>query len=76
MNAVARESASRAYIQQTLERMKAIANGEVPVRKAGEIKKKVVKKTTPKKAVGARASTQKRSPADTKKQTVTKKTTK
>jgi trigger factor len=29
MNAVARESAGRAYIQQTLERMKAIATGEL-----------------------------------------------
>jgi trigger factor len=30
MNAVARESASRAYVRQTLERMKAIATGQAP----------------------------------------------
>jgi ATP-dependent Clp endopeptidase proteolytic subunit ClpP/trigger factor len=49
MNAVARESASRAYVRQTLERMKAIATGQAPDLEAGP-KEEKAKKAAPKTA--------------------------
>jgi trigger factor len=50
MNAVARESANRAYIKQTLERMKAIAMGQYPeVPGNDKLVKKAAKKTSGKK---------------------------
>ncbi len=60
MNAVAMESANRAYVQQTLDRLKDIAIGQAPELptedKTGEklaAKKSTLKKTTPKKVGGA-----------------------
>jgi trigger factor len=60
MNAVAMESANRAYVQQTLNRLKEIAIGEAPelidetaVSDGKELEKAVAKKSTPrKKAAG------------------------
>jgi trigger factor len=69
MNAVARESAGRAYIQQTLERMKAIATGESSKPQEDGSKKKVEKKSAPKKAAGVKASREKTSPVKQKKPT-------
>lgn len=52
MNAVAMESASRAFIRLTLDRMKSIAIGEAPELSAEEKAEKPAKKTTTKKASG------------------------
>jgi trigger factor len=57
MNAVAMESANRAYVQQTLNRLKEIATGNAPALPAVEGSKK----TTPKKA--SKASSSKKSVA-------------
>jgi len=59
MNAVARESASRAYVRQTLERMKAIATGQAPELSEGKKIEKTVaeKSTTAKKASSATKKT-------------------
>jgi trigger factor len=65
MNAVAMESANRAYVQQTLDRLKDIAIGQAPEiadeilpEVEGKVKKKAAKKpASPKKAVGAKKST-------------------
>jgi FKBP-type peptidyl-prolyl cis-trans isomerase (trigger factor) len=54
MNAVARESASRAYVRQTLERMKAIATGQAPeLSEDKKTEKPVAKKSTTAKKVGS-----------------------
>jgi len=63
MNVVAMESANRAYVQQTLNRLKDITTGQAPEvpaeERAGEkpaAKKSTPKKTTPKKADGAKGT--------------------
>ncbi len=50
MNAVALESANRAYVQQTLNRLKDIATGQAPELPAEEVKKKQAAKKTSKAA--------------------------
>jgi trigger factor len=55
MNAVARESASRAYVRQTLERMKAIAIGQAPDLAVEEkAEKPAAKKSLSKKLAGTK----------------------
>jgi trigger factor len=70
MNAVAMESASRAYVQQTLNRLKDIATGQAPaipeetLSEKGKAKKGVSRKSTStKKAVGSKKQTSKKTAA-------------
>ena len=63
MNAVAMESANRAYVQQTLDRLKDIATGQAPelpdegkTEKKPVAKKSAPKKSTPKKAVATKGA--------------------
>jgi hypothetical protein len=63
LNAVARESASRAYVRQTLERMKAIANGQAPELPGEEKAEKPSKKpaqAAAKKSAGAKPAAAKK----------------
>ncbi len=62
MNAVAMESANRAYVQQTLNRLKDIATGqapELPVEEIYPMPKKGSKATEKKKAAGIKGKADK-----------------
>jgi trigger factor len=63
MNAVAMESANRAYIQQTLNRLKDIATGQAPEIADGSSLKGKAKKTTAKKATSAKKASHSRAAA-------------
>ena len=63
MNAVAMESANRAYVQLTLNRLKDIATDQAPDIAADSFQEGKAKKTTPKKVAAARKSTHTKSAA-------------
>jgi hypothetical protein len=73
MNAVAMESANRAYVQQTLNRLKDIATGEAPelvVETASsekiETEKPIAKKSTPRKKAASEMKTASKTTSATK----------